>query len=80
MVAVPVHQVIPVTSVIPPQLFKYLRIIKENGIHLALLGFYVLFSITIASPQIYTRRPVKVKVVTVPRNGQPPLGMAASRP
>ena len=37
-------------------------------------------TITIASPQIYTTRPVKVKVVTVRRNGQPPLGVAASRP
>ena len=36
--------------------------------------------ITIASPQIYSRHPVKVKVVTVRRNGQPPLGVAASRP
>ena len=36
--------------------------------------------ITIASPQIYSRHPVKVKVVTVRRNGQPPLGLAASRP
>ena len=36
--------------------------------------------ITIASPQIYSRHPVKVKVITVCRNGQPPLGVAASRP
>ena len=36
-------------------------------------------AITIASPQIYSRHPVKVKVVTVHRNGQPPLGVAASR-
>ena len=33
--------------------------------------------ITIAFPQIYTRRPVKVKVVTVRCNGQPPLEVAA---
>ena len=50
-------------------------------------------NITIASPQIYSRHPVKVKVVTVScngqpplgwplrgRNGQPPLGVTASRP
>ena len=44
--------------------------------------------ITVASKQIYTRHPVKVKVVTVPvkgcilyrsGNGQPSHGMAASR-
>ena len=37
-------------------------------------------NITIASPQIYSRHPVKVKVVTVSCNGQPPLGVTASRP
>ena len=37
------------------------------------------FLITIASPQIYSRHPVKVKVVTVHRNGQPPLRVAASQ-